>query len=90
MDDKNAIITAVTATNMNTIAGKIDFTEAVQPPGPPWKLGPCHIVQNVYKSPLVLGQWVKGTTYPFDLNIVDNVNTPDIPTAGKIQAYTGA
>jgi branched-chain amino acid transport system substrate-binding protein len=90
VDDKNAIITAVTATNMNTIAGKIDFTEAVQPAGPPWKLGPCHIVQNVYKSPLVLGQWVKGTTYPFDLNIVDNVNTPDIPTAGKIQAYTGA
>ena len=90
VDDKEAIISAVSATNMTTIAGKIDFTEPVQPVGPPWKVGPCHIVQNVYKSPLVLGQWVKGATYPFDLNIVDNASNPDIPTVGSIQAYTGA
>ena len=63
IDDKEAIMTAVRGTNMTTIAGKVDFTEAVQPPGPPWKLGPCHVHENVYKSPLVLGQWRTATNY---------------------------
>ena len=84
---------------MMTIAGKVDFTEpVVMPAGPrPCKLGPCHIVTNVYKSPLVLGQWRKSDKYPlsdpgngFDLVLVDNVTDPEIPVAGKIEEYTGA
>jgi len=90
VDDKNAIITAVTTTKLDTIAGPIDFTAPVEAAGPPFKLGPCHIVQNVYKSPLVLGQWVKATKFPFDLSIIDSVTDPTITTAGKIQPYTGA
>ena len=61
------------------------------------KLGPCHIVENVYKSPLVLGQWRKSDKYPlsepgkgFDLVLVNNVTDPDIPVAGTIEPYTGA
>ncbi len=87
IDDKAAIMTAVKATNMSTIAGRIDFTEGVQPAGPPWRLGPCHIVENVYKSPLVLGQWRTATKYPFDLTLVDNVTDPEIPVTSTLQTY---
>ena len=90
VDDKNAIMTAVKATKLQTIGGLLDFTEAVQPAGPPWKVGPCHIVENVYKTPLVGGQWVKSTKYPFDLTIVSNDAGPMITVQGKAQPYTGA
>jgi branched-chain amino acid transport system substrate-binding protein len=96
VDDKDAIMTAVKGTNMTTIAGKVDFTEAVAG-SKSNKLGPCHIVENVYKSPLVLGQWRKSDKYPlnkpgtgFDLVLVDNVTDTEIPVAGTIQPYTGA
>jgi hypothetical protein len=98
VDDKNAIITAVLGTNIETIAGTVNFTEApVTPAGPPFQLGPCRIRYNVYKSPLVLGQWRASTKYPlndpgkgFDLALVDNVTDPQIPVTDTIQPYTGA
>jgi branched-chain amino acid transport system substrate-binding protein len=98
VDDKEAIMTAVVGTNMQTIAGKVDFTEAVvTPAGPPFKLGPCRIVTNVYKSPLVLGQWRTSTKYPlndpgkgFDLVLVNNVTDPEIPVTSTIAPYTGS
>ena len=96
IDDKEAIVTAIKGTNMMTIAGKVDFTEAIAGSAS-MKLGPCHIVENVYKSPLVLGQWRKSDKYPlnapgkgFDLVLVDNVTDAEVPVAGKIEAYTGA
>ena len=96
VDDKEAIVTAIKGTNMMTIAGKVDFTEAIAGSAS-MKLGPCHIVENVYKSPLVLGQWRKSDKYPlnapgkgFDLVLVDNVTDAEVPVAGKIEAYTGA
>ena len=39
---------------METLAGPIDFTSPVAE-------GSMHPVKNVYRSPLVGGQWVKGT-----------------------------
>jgi branched-chain amino acid transport system substrate-binding protein len=98
VDDKEAIITAVLATNMQTIAGKVDFTEpVVTPAGPPFKLGPCRIVTNVYKSPLVLGQWRKSDKYPlsdpgkgFDLTLVNNVTDAEVPVTSTIEPYTGS
>jgi hypothetical protein len=81
---------------MMTIAGKVDFTEKVAGSAS-MQLGPCHIVENVYKSPLVLGQWRKSDKYPlnkpgtgFDLVLVDNITDKDVPVAGTIQEYTGA
>ena len=44
---------------------------------------------NVAKTPLVGGQWVKGTTFPYDLVIVSNKDHPDIPTAGTMQPIGG-
>jgi branched-chain amino acid transport system substrate-binding protein len=89
VDDKNAIMTAVKGTKLETIAGPLDFTAPVEPAGPPWKVGPCHVVENVYKSPLVGGQWRTATKYPFDLTIVENVAGPMITVQDKVQPYTG-
>ncbi len=57
-------------TKLDTIGGPIDFTAPVVGATPPFQVGPCHIVENVYKTPLVGGQWRTGTKYPFELTIV--------------------
>jgi branched-chain amino acid transport system substrate-binding protein len=95
VDDKEAVIAAVRGTNLMTIAGKVDFTEPVSG-ATGMRLGPGHIAANVYKSPLVLGQWRQSDKYPvddpgrgFDLVLVDNVSAPDVPVTGAIQPYTG-
>jgi branched-chain amino acid transport system substrate-binding protein len=38
----------------------------------------------VAKTPLVGGQWVKGTANPFDLVITNNAAASNIPSAGKV------
>jgi branched-chain amino acid transport system substrate-binding protein len=43
-------------------------------------------VPNVAKTPLVGGQWRKGTgKYPFELVIVSNKDHPEIPKAGSLE-----
>jgi branched-chain amino acid transport system substrate-binding protein len=86
VDDKEAIIAAVRTTKLDTIGGPIDFTAPVIGATPPFKVGPCHIVENVYKTPLVGGQWRKGTKYPFELTICSNAAAPNIPTQDKVQS----
>ncbi|MBI1877649.1 MAG: ABC transporter substrate-binding protein [Chloroflexi bacterium] len=71
LDDKATIVEAIKATKMDTIVGPIS-----------WEGGPT---PNVAKTPLVGGQWVKGTNYPFDLVITTNQTAPNIPTAGTTQ-----
>ncbi len=76
-DDRNAIINAIKSTNLDTIVGKIQWT------GKPFP--------NVAKTPLVGGQWVKGTgKYPYDLVIVSNSDHPEIPKAGTLAAIGSA
>jgi len=89
VDDKEAIISAVKTTKLDTIGGPIDFTAPVVGPTPPFKVGPCHIAENVYKTPLVGGQWRKGTKYPFELTIVTTAASQGlgIPVQDKVQAY---
>lgn len=72
LDNKQAIVDAIKATNLDTIVGKIQWT------GQP--------VPNVAKTPLVGGQWVKGTKYPFDLVITSNSTAPNIPKGGTTKA----
>jgi branched-chain amino acid transport system substrate-binding protein len=62
---------AVAATSMNTVVGAV-------------KWGGTGPMKNVSKTPLVLGQWVKGTRFKVDLVIVNNEAAPSIPTGGKI------
>ena len=75
VDDKANIRDAVKATDMQTIGGHISWTA-----GPP--LNP---VPNVCTTPIVGGQWVKGTKYPFNLEVVSNKLYPDIPTQATLQ-----
>jgi len=70
-DDKNAVLAAIKATNLNTIAGPVS-----------WGKGP---VGNVTKTPLVGGQWGRGKGVAFDMTIVSNRSAPSIPTAGKLR-----
>ena len=69
IDDKAAIRDAIKATSLDTIVGKVDWTT-----GKPFP--------NVSKTPLVGGQWRKGTKFPYDLVIVSNKDHPEIPSSG--------
>jgi branched-chain amino acid transport system substrate-binding protein len=52
-----------------------------------WKGGgPKNPVPNVCTTPLVGGQWKKGTKFPYDLNIVFNKTAPEIPTDSTFEA----
>lgn len=62
---------AVAATNLATVVGPI-------------KWGGTGPMKNVSKTPLVLGQWVKGTKYKVDLLIVNDEAAKNIPTDGKL------
>jgi branched-chain amino acid transport system substrate-binding protein len=76
VDDKAAIRDAIKATAMDTIVGKVDWTKNTPVP-------------NVAKTPLVGGQWGKGTTFTYDLVIVSNKDHPEIPAGGKMRPIGG-
>jgi branched-chain amino acid transport system substrate-binding protein len=63
---------AVAATTLNTVVG-------------PVKWGGASPMKNVSKTPLVLGQWVKGTKNKVDLVIVNNEAAPTIPKGGSLK-----
>jgi branched-chain amino acid transport system substrate-binding protein len=70
-DDREAIAGAIKGSNLDTIVGRIQWT------GKPFP--------NVAKTPLVGGQWRKGSgNTKFDLVIVSNKDHPDIPAAGEL------
>jgi branched-chain amino acid transport system substrate-binding protein len=73
IDDKETIIAAVKATDIETISGPVA-----------WNGGPLNPVPNVCITPLVGGQWVKGEKYPYDLKIVENSIAPEVPTNGEL------
>jgi len=63
---------AVAASNLNTVVG-------------PLKWGGSGPFKNVSKTPLVLGQWNKGTKYKVELTIVNNDAAKTIPTGGTLK-----
>jgi branched-chain amino acid transport system substrate-binding protein len=67
-----AIRDAVAATQLKTVVGDVKWGG-----GGPFK--------NVSKTPLVLGQWVKGKKYKYELVIVNNSQAPAIPVGGKLK-----
>ncbi len=72
IDDKQGLVNAISTMKLDTIVGPLD-----------WTTGP---VPNVAKTPVVGGQWRKGTTNKFDLVIVSNNRHPNIPAAGTVEA----
>jgi len=63
---------AVAATSINSVVGPVKWGDG----------GP---MKNVSKTPLVLGQWVKGTKNKVDLVIVNNEAATNIPTGGTLK-----
>jgi branched-chain amino acid transport system substrate-binding protein len=63
-------IDALADTNYQSIVGPITWKA-----GP----GPLNPVPNVCTTPLVGGQWEKGTKWKYDLNVVFNGSAPQIP-----------
>jgi branched-chain amino acid transport system substrate-binding protein len=63
---------AVAATQLQTVVG-------------PVKWGGTGPMKNVSKTPLVLGQWIKGTKFKTQLVIVNNQSAPGIPTGGTLK-----
>jgi branched-chain amino acid transport system substrate-binding protein len=70
--DRKLLRDAVAATNLATVVGSVKFGGQ----------GPF---KNVSKTPLVLGQWVKGKKYKYELVIVSNHEAPEIPAASKLK-----
>ena len=90
VDDAEAILAAVETTKMDTICGPVDFTAPVEPPGPPWEPGPHHVHKNVWKSPVVGGQWRRGTTHPYDIKIVSNLAGQMVPIEEEMLSIEAA
>ncbi len=70
---RESIRDALAATNANTIVGPVKFGGQ----------GPF---KNISKTPLVGGQWVKGSKRPYELVVVNNDTAKDIPVGGKLKA----
>ena len=68
---------AVAATSLATVVGSV-------------KWGGQGPFKNVSKTPLVLGQWGKGTKYKYELTIVSNEAAPNIPVGGKLRPMPAA
>ena len=73
-DDRQAIVRAIAATELDTIVGRVS-----------WANGP---LPNIAKTPLVGGQWRHGSGFPFELAIVSNRAHPEIGLTGQLGAIT--
>ena len=71
IDDKESIIEAVKATNLNTIVGRVS-----------WKTGP---VPNVTKTRLAGAQWRKGAKHEYELVVVSNKRVPGLKRQAKLK-----
>jgi branched-chain amino acid transport system substrate-binding protein len=74
--DKQALVDAIKATSIDTVVGPVDWTSN-QADFP-----------NVSRTPLVGGQWRRGSSWPFELEIVSNNVHPEIPATGTLQPIT--
>jgi len=71
--DPGAMMQAIRATDMTTLVGPVSWSK----PGP---------VPNASATPVVGGQWVKGSDWPFDLKVVENQYAPDIAVEKPFEA----
>jgi branched-chain amino acid transport system substrate-binding protein len=71
--DKQAIADAAAATRLDTMVGPIAY-------------GKNGLPKNISPTPLVGGQWKKtnGGKFPFELLVVNNKQSPEIPTNGEL------
>lgn len=72
--DRAAVRNAVAATNYDSLVGNVSWSAG----------GPRNPVRNVCTTPLVGGQWKRGTAFPYELAVVNNARAPDIPLTGEL------
>jgi branched-chain amino acid transport system substrate-binding protein len=77
--DPDAVAEAISATQLDSLVGRIAFDGAGLPP---------FAAANVAKTPLVGGQWRLRDGGGYDLVIVDNSDQPNIPTGGTMEEIT--
>ena len=69
---KESIRDAILGTELDTLIGRVS-----------WKGGP---VKNVGRTPLVGGQWVKGSKHKYELVVVNNETATAVPVQAKAKA----
>jgi branched-chain amino acid transport system substrate-binding protein len=69
--DKQKLLDALGATNLETMAGTVNWGNSVVP--------------HITKTPLVGGQWVKGTTWKYEFKIRTNTQLPGIKIDGPME-----
>ena len=74
--DAKAVVSAIAATNLDTVVGKIQWDGKNLPP---------FAAKNVAKTPLVGGQWRLKDGNKYDIVITDNRTAPNIPAGGKME-----
>ena len=73
--DPNAILNAIENTDYESIVGPVS-----------WKFGDArNPVKNACRTPLVGGQWKRGKTFKYELDLVHNARAPEIPLTGKLE-----
>jgi branched-chain amino acid transport system substrate-binding protein len=81
VDDKQAFIEAVRTTSLTTCLGAIDFKAPVDGTDPSTSKRP---VENVCKAPVGGAQWVLGSSFAFECNMVSNANSSALVTDGMV------
>ena len=71
VNSPKSIVQAIAANKLDTIVGRVHWG------GKP--------VKNVSKTPLVGGQWVRGTKHKYDLQVVNNKTATNIPIKGVMK-----
>jgi branched-chain amino acid transport system substrate-binding protein len=72
----DAIVTAIKATNLDTVVGTVQWSGEPTP--------------NVAKTKLIGGQWNTSTEFPYELIVVENAALLDVPTGGELTAIPGS
>ena len=71
VNSPKSIVQAIADTKLDTIVGRVHWG------GKP--------VKNVSKTPLVGGQWVRGSKHKYDLQVVNNKTATNIPVKGVMK-----
>ena len=72
--DSGALMEAIKTTDMTTLVGPVNF-----------QTGP---VPNACSTPVVGGQWARGSEYPYELKVVENKYAPEIAVQAPFQALS--
>jgi branched-chain amino acid transport system substrate-binding protein len=71
--DKAGLVTALNGVNITGVAGQLNWTSSKNP------------APGVVDVPCVGVQWKKGTTYPYEMYVVDNTLMPNVPLTGTLE-----